>query len=338
MDSLFPRAPLTEHMHQDEGVKILLPDTLPLNPTLPSDVTAVSYTPREPIPAEHRDAEALVLWGGSGRWQAEAATDLPHLRWVQTLSAGSEVTENAGFAPAAVVTSGLGLHDVTVAEHALALILAAARRLDTAVRAADDQRWAKELSLNQPLDNATSFTIVRGARIVIWGFGGIGQQLAGYLSALGAEVIGVARSTGERNGFPVITAEELPAVLKTTDVLVNILPASAETAQVVNADLLAHLPAKAWLINVGRGATVDEDALVAALKEGTLAGAALDVTAVEPLPAENSLWGAPNLILTPHSAGGRPLGADQLIEFNLAALQANTPLRNVVRERLETER
>ncbi len=327
---------MAEPIDQDEEVKILLPGTLPLAPVLPEGVTAVGYMPRAPIPVQHRDAEAIVLWGGSGRWQAEAAQDLPHLRWVQTLSAGSEVTEKAGFTADATITSGLGLHDVTVAEHALALILAAARRLDTAVRAVDEHRWAKELSINQPLDNATSFTIVRGSRIVIWGFGGVGQRLAGDLQALGVEVIGVARSAGERGGFPVITADDLPAALETADVLVNILPGSPETAGAVNADLLAHLPAKAWLINVGRGVTVDEQALAAALRAGTLAGAALDVTTVEPLPEQSELWNAPNLILTPHSAGGRPLGADELIEFNLAALLAGTPLRNVVRQAGET--
>lgn len=90
-----------------------------------------------------------------------------------------------------------------------------------------------------------------------------------------------------------------------------ILPATAETAHVLDAERLAALPDHAYVVNVGRGATVDEDALVRALTEGRIAGAALDVTAVEPLPAESPLWDAPNLILTPHAAGGRPVGADE---------------------------
>jgi len=84
------------------------------------------------------------------------------------------------------------------------------------------------------------------------------------------------------------------------------------------------------VVNVGRGSTVDEPALVAALSEGGIAGAALDVTSTEPLPADSPLWDAPNLLLTPHAAGGRPVGADELIAANLAALLAGRELRNVV--------
>jgi phosphoglycerate dehydrogenase-like enzyme len=84
------------------------------------------------------------------------------------------------------------------------------------------------------------------------------------------------------------------------------------------------------VVNVGRGSTVDEEALVEALEEGVIAGAALDVTAVEPLPADSPLWAAPNLVLTPHAAGGRPVGAAELISANLAALLAGGELRNVV--------
>lgn len=314
-------------------MKLLLPDSLPLAPTVPDGVTAVVYHAGGPIPPEHRDAEALVVWGGSPSWAARAAADLPHLRWIQSLSAGTDALEGAGFPADAVLCSGVGLHDVTVAEHTLGLVLAAARRFDVAVRAVEEHRWASELTVNQPLDNTTRFGIVRGSRIVVWGFGGIGRTLARYLRTLGAEVIGVARSAGERDGFPVITAEELPEVLPGTDVLVNILPSSPATAEVVSAEILALLPRTAWFVNVGRGATVDQAALVAALHDGVIAGAALDVTTPEPLPADDPLWDAPNLILTPHCAGGRPLGADARIEANLAALLAGEPLRHVVPHR-----
>lgn len=298
-------------------MKLLLPTNIPLNPTLPDGVERVDYDVAAPIPAQHRDAEAIVLWAASRPWMAQAAQDLPNLRWIQSLSAGMDAVYAAGFPEEATFHSGSGLHDVTVAEHALGLILAAARHLDVAIRAFDEKRWATELGKDQPLDNSTSFTIVRGSRIVIWGFGGIGKTLAGYLRALGAHVIGVARSAGERDGFEVVTPQDLPRVLADADVLVDILPATPDTTGIVNANVLELLPAKGWLVNVGRGATVDETALIAALRSGTIAGAALDVTRQEPLPAEDPLWNAPNLILTPHSAGGRPLGADQLIAANL---------------------
>ncbi len=127
-----------------------------------------------------------------------------------------------------------------------------------------------------------------------------------------------------------VAATGLPELLPTADLLVVLLPATPETQAVVDAQVFGRLPAHAWLVNVGRGATVNESDLIAALRAGDIAGAALDVTATEPLPAGSPLWEAPNLILTPHIAGWRPLGASQLIAENAQALLAGTTLRNVV--------
>lgn len=155
------------------------------------------------------------------------------------------------------------------------------------------------------------------------------MRIAQYLSALGAHVTGVATTAGERLGYRVVTDEDLADELARTDVLVDILPALEGTAHVVDAEILAALPRHAWFVNVGRGATVDEDALVAALADGTIAGAALDVFSHEPLPADSPLWDAPNLIITPHSAGGRPQESEGLIEENLRRYLAGTELLNV---------
>jgi len=119
-------------------------------------------------------------------------------------------------------------------------------------------------------------------------------------------------------------------VLPTADVLVNILPTAASTDRALDARRLALLPRTAWLVNVGRGSTVDEDALVDALRGGGLAGAALDVTRTEPLPVDSPLWDLPNVLITPHAAGGRPLGAAALIIANAQALRRSEPLTNVV--------
>lgn len=311
-------------------VKLLLPTNVPLNPALPDGVEAVPYDTRSPLPAQVRDAEAIVLWASSPTWMAQAARALTNLRWIQSLSAGMDAVEAAGFVDSAVTCSGNGLHDVPVAEHALALILAAARRLDVAVRAADDHRWARELGVDQPLDNAGRFGLVSGANVVIWGFGGIGQRLAGYLRPMGAKIVGVATRSGERGGHPVITPAELPGILPHTDVLVNILPATPATTGAVSSSVFEAMADHAWLVNVGRGATVDQEALIAALQAGTIGGAALDVMTPEPLPSDSTLWDPPNLILTPHSAGGRPLGADELIAANARALLAGEPLRNAL--------
>jgi len=306
---------------------VLLPDSIPLALDLPE---AVIYPVDQPLAEDLLDAEALVVWGNPGWQLRDAASRLTKLRWVQTLAAGPDAVLAAGFGPDVVITSGGGLHDRTVAEHTLALVLAAARRLNLLVRAQVGHRWAAELGGLQPVRETGNFRTLRDAHVVIWGFGGIAATLAPLLAALGARVTGVARSAGTRHGFPVVTAADLPTVLPTADVLINILPASDATRGIVDAAVLDQLPAHAWLVNVGRGSTVDEAAVLAAVRSGRLGGAALDVVHTEPLPGDSGLWDEPNIILTPHAAGGRPLGAAALVAENLAALRAGSPLRHRV--------
>ena len=308
-------------------MKILIPDTTVVDPAELQGVDAVVYPVGEPIPDEHTDAEALVVWGNGPDQLADAARRLSRLRWIQDLAAGPAAVLKAGFADDVVIASGLGLHDATVSEHALALVLAAARHLPRAVRAQIGRRWATELGGLQPLDNAQGFTTLRDATVVIWGFGGIGRTLAPLLSALGAKVVGVARSARTEDGYEVV--DDIDAVLPTADVLVMILPSAPSTDHALDARKLALLPRSAWLVNVGRGSTVDEDALVDAIRTGALAGAALDVTATEPLPVDSPLWDLPEVLITPHAAGGRPLGAAALIQKNARALEAGTPLTNL---------
>lgn len=309
-------------------MKVLLPGNIDLDVTAPPGVELVVFDPAEPVPAEHTDAEVLVTWGQSaGQLRAEVAR-LTRLRWVQTLAAGPDAVLEAGFAREVVVTCGRGLHDLTVAEHAVTLLLAGVRRVADMVRAQDDRHWSRELGGLQPLHPTDRRTTLIGARVVIWGFGSIGRTIARYLSAMGVEVRGVARSSGERDGFPV--SDDIDAELPHADALIMVLPATRETAAAMDARRLALLPDTAWLVNVGRGATLDEDALVAALRAGTLGGAALDVTATEPLPASSPLWDAPNTLISPHAAGGRPVGGSELISHNLAAYRQGAELREVV--------
>lgn len=329
-DAVNSRGAVTGDLAEFMPMKLLLPDTVPLSPAVPEDVTAVVYDAGRPVPEEHRDAEALVVWGNPAAALAETAAAMPRLRWVQTLAAGPDAALAAGFAEDVVITSGAGLHDKTVTEHTLALTLALVRRLPQMARSQAEHLWDPALGGMQPLRPEGAVTTLIGAEVLIWGFGNIGQNLAPLLSGLGARVRGVARSAGERAGFEVIAESELDAALPGADVLVMILPATPATEKTLGAERLGLLPSHAYLVNVGRGATVDEEALAAALAEGVIAGAAVDVTAVEPLPAESPLWDTPNLLISPHAAGGRPVGADELIAENLAALLAGRGLRNVV--------
>lgn len=309
---------------------LLLPTTLSDEPTVPSDVRIVRYDVGEPVPDDALDADVLVLWGNGHEQMSDAARRLTRLRWVQTLAAGPDATLAAGFADDVVITSGRGLHDGPVAEHTLALLLAAARRLPDLVRAQDEHRWAGELGGMQDTRPGQVFRTLDGARVLIWGFGSIAARLAPLLAALGAQVTGVATAAGDRHGFPVISAFDLPDELPLTDVLVSLLPATPQTQHAVGADVLALLPAHAWVVNVGRGATLDEAALLDAVRAGRLAGAALDVFETEPLPADSPLWDEPRVLISPHAAGGRPVGAGELITANLSAYLSGGKLRNVV--------
>lgn len=313
-------------------MKVLLPRTLPEEPPEPpAGVVYARYPSRGPVPEEHRDAEGMLVWGAGTQALREIFPTLPRLRWVQTLAAGPDAVLDAGPPEHVLVTSGRGLHDGPVAEHTLALVLAAVRRLDRTLEAQRAHEWRPRLRREEdpPSPRPDPFTLA-GARVTVWGFGSIASRLAPLLTALGAEVVGVARSAGERHGYRVVAESQLEPELAVTDVLVMILPATPATRRALDARRLAALPPHAWVVNVGRGATVDEEALLDALRSGRLAGAALDVTATEPLPPDSPLWDAPNVLLTPHVAGNRPVGWQELFAENCRRLLAGEPLRNLV--------
>ncbi|OYO15562.1 phosphoglycerate dehydrogenase [Enemella evansiae] len=311
-------------------MKVLLPDTLTLDPELPAGWEAVGYSRTEPIPDEHRDAEALVTWGVSADLLAEHARTLPRLRLAQSLAAGPDSLLRAGFADEVVLTGGAGLHSATVSEHALALLLDLVCRLPQAAAAQREHRWAAELGGVRALHPEGPIATLLQAKVLIWGFGQIAQHLTPLLQALGAEVRGVARSAGTRAGVEVVADSEVESALEWAEVLIMILPDTPESRHALNADRLARLSPDAFLINVGRGSTLDEAALAEALVTGRLAGAAIDVTETEPLPADSPLWEVPKLVITPHAAGGRPVGADELIAVNLRALSDGSAYRNQI--------
>ena len=306
-----------------------MPTTLEERVVLPDGWRSLDYDPALPVPTAGLDAEVLVVWGNRRPSLADAARRMSNLRWVACLAAGTDAVDDVGFDPSVVVTSGRGLHDGPVTEHALALVLACARRVPDLVRAQDERRWAGELGGVQRVHD-TQFRTLTGAHVVVWGFGSIATRLAPLLVALGASVTGVARTAGEREGFPVVTRDDLPRVLRSADVLVGILPATPQTQGVIGADVLAMLPPRAFVVNVGRGATLDEGALVDAVRTRQITGAALDVFEREPLPPSSPLWGEPRILISPHAAGGRPQHAGAFLTDALRAYDEGAPLPNVV--------
>jgi len=312
-------------------VKVLVPEEMPLDVDLPDAITIARFDPEGAIPEEHLDADVLVVGGMPMPQLQEAARRLGSLKYVQLLSAGYDYIDAAGFDDGVVVCNGRGLHDEPVAEHALALLLAAARTLPQAMDAQRDRRWARELGSGETRESPRRFTMLRGSRVLIWGYGSIGMALGQKLVALGAHVTGVARGERSVNGVRVVDSGTVDEELATTDALVLILPSTDATRGILDRDRIARLPAHAWVVNVGRGDAVDQGALVDALHARSIAGAALDVVTPEPLPQDSALWDAPNVLITPHIAGGRPRGADRLLARNLERLGRGEPLENTVR-------
>lgn len=282
----------------------------------------VSFDPTTPIQPEDVDAEVLVTWEMTAEQVRGAIAQLPHLRLVQLLSAGMDQVPEMGIPDGVCVEGGSGLHNETVAEHALALVLAGIRGVNDLVRAQIGHRWAPEWGGTGQLADPAKLITLHDANVLILGYGNIGRELGRYLQVLGAKVTGVGRTARTEGSVSVVTFDDLPQVLPESDVLISVLPGSPETTDIVDRQVFASLPDHAWFVNVGRGATVNEDDLFAALRDGEIAGAAIDVTKEEPLLPSSPLWDLPNLIISPHSAGGRPRGYAELIERNLAKLRA----------------
>ncbi|KAH8169426.1 d-isomer specific 2-hydroxyacid dehydrogenase, NAD binding domain-containing protein [Sarocladium implicatum] len=314
-------------------MKLLYPTSLKLD--IPSidgfSVSLHPYDVKQNIPEDLIDAEFLVTWTNSADNLKDAAARMKNLRWIQSLAAGPNDVLSAGFDSNKItICTGSGLHDHTVAEHALGLLLNSARRFYEMRDYQLQGKWPGHLGGPQPDRPSDKFTTLRDARVLIWGFGNIAKCLVPSLRVLGAEVKGVARTPGVRDGIEVVAQDSLPKVLPETDVLVMILPGSDSTLNALNKERLALLPKHAWVVNVGRGTAIDEDALADALEQGSIGGAALDVFVQEPLPAESRLWKAPNLIVSPHAAGGRPQGAEALIAENLRRQIAGQQLKNII--------
>ena len=188
---------------------VLLPTTVAMPDSPPEGTRYVPYDPYTPLQEEHLDAEVLGVWGNPDPQLADAARRLRNLRLVQLFSAGSDNAARAGFDPGVVIASGRGLHDRPVAEHALALVLAAARRLHRAFAAQRDHEWATDIGGIQPEPSPGVFSTLRGARVTIWGFGSIGRTLEPHLTALGATVTGAARHARQEGHVTVIDEAHL---------------------------------------------------------------------------------------------------------------------------------
>ena len=246
----------------------------------------------------------------------------PGLRWLSTIYAGLDAFPLDRLRTLGTrITNGAGINAHTVAEYAVMAVLVAAKRYDEVVRAQDRAEW--------PAD-APGKLELNGTRALVVGYGTIGRLIGDRLTAFGVTVTGVTRSG--RDGT--LATDAWQARLGDYDWVVLAAPATGETAGLIGADALRAMKPTAWLVNIARGSMVDGAALLAALHDGTIAGAFLDPTDPEPLPAGHPLWSAPNCLISMHLSGRSQTtmfrrGAALFLR-NVAAYRAGGPMENVV--------
>jgi phosphoglycerate dehydrogenase-like enzyme len=289
---------------------------------LPADLEPRWVGTREEAVAAAADAEIMWVDLPPHGLTEEAVAAAHRLRWLFTAVAGLDTLDlDALRASGAVVTNGAGINAVAVAEYAVMGILAAAKRYDEVVRLADRREWP---------DTAPGRVELAGTAALVVGYGSIGRLIGERLRAFGVAVTGVTRSG--RDGT--LSPDAWRPRLGEFDWVVLAAPSTATTRAMIGSAELAAMKPGAWLVNMARGAMIDDNALLAALQGGRIGGAFLDPTDPEPLPADHSLWTAPDCLMSMHLSGRSQTGmfrrAAALFLDNFTAYQAGEPMRNVV--------
>lgn len=270
-------------------------------------------------------------------------SDLWAVEWVQFHWAGVDHVDFSRVPPHVRLTTASGVHAVVLAEHTFALLLALRRRIPLMVFYQARHEWPKNRW------SLFAAPLLRGQTMGILGYGSIGREVARLAQAFGMRVLAYKRNPEQRRdtGFTLPGVGDpdgsIPAayygpgrlheMLGECDVVVNVLPATRETEKLLDAAAFAAMKPGAIFINIGRGKTVDEAALVDALRSGKLAGAGLDVFAQEPLPPQSPLWDLENVIISPHVGGFFPEYDDVCVELfrqNLERFLKGEPLLNEV--------
>jgi phosphoglycerate dehydrogenase-like enzyme len=260
---------------------------------------------------------------------------LTKLQWVQVPAAGvGHLLSDEVIASPIVVTSARGVRARAIAEHVIGVTLAMARQLHTAIRRQVRHTWALD-----EIEESRAIRTLKGARMGIIGLGSIGAEIASIAGPFGMRVSGIRKRVDQPlpSGVEeVMSPDQLNELLSKSDVVVLSAPLTRETRAIIGRDALDHVKRGALLVNIGRGKLVDDEAVVAALKDGRLGGAALDVFTDEPLEPSSPYWDLPNVIVTPHMSGGMedywtPLVG--LFADNLRRFEEGKPLVNVVDKR-----
>lgn len=277
------------------------------------------------LAAAVRGAQALFLWDFFSTAVERVWDECGDLEWIHVAAAGVDTLLFDALRTSDVtVTNARGVFDRPIAEYVLGAVLAHAKLVHESHDLQRDRTWRHRETRS-----------VRGARVVVVGTGGIGREIARLLRAVGMEVTGAgsrARS-GDPDFGDVVDSGELARHVGQVDYLVNAAPLTDRTHGLIDRAVLEALPSTAHLVNIGRGATVVEEDLLAALADGRLDGATLDVFATEPLPQDSPFWDAPGVVVSPHMSGDVVGWRDTLAEQFVANARrwlAGEPLENVV--------
>lgn len=294
-----------------------------------ADRVAVRYTDATGLPDAIVDADVLLVWDFFSGAVHAAWHRANRLTWIHVAAAGVDKLLFDELADSGVVvTNAAGTFDRPIAEYVLACLLAHAKQLRATYRLQDQRVWQHRETLS-----------LAGARAMVVGTGGIGQEIGRLLTAAGLSVRGAARAARPGDGVfeEVVASAELARHVRNLDYLIVATPLTPVTRGLVDAAVLDALPDTAYLVNIARGPCVDQHAVLERVRAGTLAGAALDVFDVEPLPAGDPLWDDERILVSPHMsgdvAGWRDSLARQFLD-NAERWLAGAPLGNVVDTRL----
>ena len=277
------------------------------------------------------ETEVLYAWGLTGRLVPLAG----RLRWLHTPLSGVDRVLNPELLKTSIrVTSSRGVNSVAVAEHTFGMILALTRGIAQAARAQVERRWIQ----GDLYGRTPPLAELHGKVLGLYGFGEIGREIASRAHAFGMKVWAVSRSATNATKPPhgvdrLLPAKRAEAMVRAADVLVLALPLTAATRGIAGERLLRTMKPTAILVNIGRGALVQEPALSRAMREGWIAGAALDVFVHEPLAAISPLWTLPKVLVTPHIAGTHPdymARSATIFLQNLKRYREGKPLLNEV--------
>jgi phosphoglycerate dehydrogenase-like enzyme len=256
------------------------------------DLVIHTVASKAELPDDLSHIDVLVAFGVA--IDDDVLRRLDRLQWVQSLATGVDhFLRSPTLAPAALITSGRGIHGPMMREMVAFLMLCLSHNVLRQVADQQAHVWERRL-----------WTLLYGKTAVVVGLGVSGIAIGELLHALGMTVIGVSRTPRAIDGFSsVLPADRLREAVAQADYVINVLPADPPNLDLFSSDVFSAMKPTGCFVNVGRGETVDEAALIAALEEKRIASAALDVFRSRPLPADSPLWDMPNVVITPHIGG-----------------------------------